>query len=82
MPHPWLLSWVQKNDLTQETTIIVITSYLSIRHIGIISENSGAEIVEASVETSKSLGVNRVDADLRKYRTDLLIFQTLGGLSL
>jgi hypothetical protein len=50
--------------------MIVITSYLSIRHIGIISENSGAEIVEASVETSKSFGVNRVDADLRKYRTD------------
>lgn len=24
VPHPWLLSWVQKKDLTEETTIIII----------------------------------------------------------
>jgi hypothetical protein len=55
-----------------------------IRHIckGIVSGKNGAEVVEASVETSKSLGVNHVDADLKEYRTDLLIFQTLDGVSL
>lgn len=69
-PSSWMYSY--SNTIPRAIQITQI-SHRAIWHIW---EQWCRGTIKTSVETTKSPRVNYVDTELRKYRTDLLIFQT------